>query len=108
MFMQAGIVVAQLWRVAVFNLDGLLGKTITLSLMHSEEAGYDVTLRGVETGGIWVQGPSLDKLIGYERPKKSKVSKVPPKRPIIFIPYAQIAFVLTSSTELDEKSLRGE
>lgn len=84
------------------RLDEIIGKKITLSLVRSKNP-YILTLRGVEAGGIWVEGGSLDALTGHkssqkERPKSPK----PPTRPVVFIPYPQVVFAVYHSTDLGE------
>ena len=85
------------------RLDEIIGKKLTLSLVSSTAPYYIVTLRGVEAGGIWVEGAKLDALIGHKparitRPKSTK----PPTRPVFFIPYSQIVFAAYLSVDLSE------
>jgi hypothetical protein len=84
------------------RLDELVGKKLTIALVSSEHS-YVVKLLGVEQSGIWIESRRLNAILGHKpaitkRPKTPK----PPTRPVFFIPYPQIGFVLYESTDLGE------
>ena len=80
------------------RLDDLIGKRVLLSLVNSSADGYTVTLHGVEQGGIWVESRELEQLIGYRRRKAAGLK--PARKPVFFVPYAQIGNLVAYSTEL--------
>ncbi|MGH9605396.1 MAG: hypothetical protein ACRD3N_06810 [Terracidiphilus sp.] len=80
------------------RLEDLVGKEVTLALIDSEEAGYDVVLHGVENGGIWSESNELEQRIGHRRGKS--VGLKPAKKAVFFYPYSQIFFLVAYSTEL--------
>jgi len=90
----------------VVRLDDLVGKKVMLTLIDSEEPIYEVTLHGVETGGIWVENKQMQTLLQGEKKRPNGRRAQPSQKPVFFIPYAQIAFLVASSTELDEKSFQ--
>jgi hypothetical protein len=94
----------------MLRLEDLIGKNVTLEILNSEHGAYEVTLHGVEVGGLWVENPQLEALLGHigRQPGWYRYTQTrPEKKPVFFIPYAQIAFLVASSTELDEGSLSG-
>jgi hypothetical protein len=81
------------------TLDDLIGKRILVMMRDSEVGLYTTTvLRGVETGGLWLEGKELDTLAQGLVAKAPKGQ--PPQRAIFFFPFAQIQFVLTSSAKI--------
>ena len=87
------------------RLDDLIGKRVTVALAESEAAPYRLTLHGVEGGGVWLEGKELERLLGYRPKRTGKISDKPEGRPVFFIPYTKISFLLSSSIGLDEPSL---
>jgi hypothetical protein len=83
---------------AMVRLDDLVGKQVLLSLIHSSADGYNVTLHGVEYGGIWVESKELEKLIGHRKAKATGLDPV--TKPVFFVPYGQIGNLVAYSTEL--------
>ncbi len=88
------------------NLNDLIGKSVDITITTSSKAFYTVTLHGVEQGGLWIEGGVIHELLGYEPNRKLPASKIA-KRPVLFLPYAQIGFLLSSSIDLDEPALQG-
>jgi len=87
------------------RLDDLIGKKVSIAILNSKEPAYAVTLHGVEAGGIWIECKEYEELLGYKKPRKPK--NLIYAKPVFFIPYAQIQFLISYSTELDEDTLRG-
>lgn len=86
------------------RLEDLIGKRVTIAIRQSIESVYEVTLHGVEAGGLWVESREMQRLLG-DIPKGSKNRRArPSEKPVFFIPYAQIVLLVASSTELDETS----
>jgi hypothetical protein len=87
----------------MLRLDDLIGKKIliapTTAFAAKDKPGtsYTVTLHGVETGGVWIESPLLERIARSLAPRQ--------KKPVFFVPYAQIDFLIAFSLELDEKSL---
>jgi hypothetical protein len=70
------------------RLEDLIGKSITLGLVYGAKS---VTLHGVETGGLWVEGVELTKvLFGRPKPRKGESDL----KTVVFIPYSHVYFVL--------------
>ena len=90
----------------MISLNDLIGKPVDITITSSSESFYTVTLHGVEQGGLWIEGEALNELLGYEPNRKLPANKIS-KKPVLFLPYAQIGFLLSSSIDLDEPSLRG-
>jgi hypothetical protein len=89
-------------RTTMLRLKDLIGKTVIVTLRDSEkDGGYDAVLHGVETGGLWLE---IEEFENLHTPKQLPNSR-PPEKPVTFVPYAQILFLIASSTVLDEKSL---
>jgi hypothetical protein len=87
----------------MLRLKDLIGKTVIVTLLNSEkEGGYDAVLHGVETGGLWLE---IEEFENYHTPNKKRPSSRPHEKPVTFVPYTQIFFLIASSTVLDEKSL---
>ena len=74
-------------------------------MLHSKVAAYNVTLHGVEMGGIWIECKEYEEFLGYKKWRKTK-NQIHAK-PVFFIPYSQIQFLISYSTELDEDTLQG-
>ena len=88
----------------MLRLEDLIGKIVVLSVQNSDKAGgFDAKIHGVETGGLWVEIGEMEKAIGYVPRKNTRF--LPQRKPVFFIPYAQIAFLIADSTELDESGL---
>jgi len=83
----------------MLRLDDLIGKKLLVTLLDSNEPSYTVTLHGVESGGLWLEGSQLEKLADFLVPKP-KVGQ-PQKKPVFFVPYARIEFLIALSTNLD-------
>jgi len=64
------------------RLEDLIGRKIIVALMNSEEAGYTVTLHGVESGGIWIESKIHARLLGHSPKKSQKVHGKPPAKPL--------------------------
>ena len=62
----------------------LIGRTIGVLLVN-ESKMLDITIRGVEDGGIWVESSDANETIRREATLETFGLK-----PIIFFPYAQI------------------
>lgn len=91
----------------MLQLEHLIGDTLTIAIRSSERGDYDVVLHGVEQGGgIWVESDELSHLLGYQ--KQAKSVKRLAKKPVFFVPFSEIHFLVASSVELDETSLAGE
>jgi hypothetical protein len=85
----------------MLRLDDLVGKTVIVEIRDSEkQGGYDAVLHGVEAGGLWLEIEEFKN--PYER--KGSTTSRPREKSVTFIPYAQIIFLIASSTDLDEKS----
>ena len=88
----------------MLRLDDLIGKKIMVcpvnKFREKDEPGhvYTVTLHGVEMGGIWIESRELSKVAKGLAPLH--------QTPVFFLPFAQVVFLLASSLDLDEKSLR--
>jgi hypothetical protein len=80
------------------RLDDLIGKKVTLALVGSEAGSYDVTLHGVESGGLWIESADLEKLLCHR--KGYAVGLAPALKPVFFYPYSQIALLIAYTTEL--------
>lgn len=84
------------------RLRDLIGKTVTLvpviPLRQGDKPGtaYDVTLHGVETGGLWVDSSFLTTVAGDLAPTQES--------PVFFLPYAGIHMLIAYSLQLDERS----
>ena len=88
----------------MIRLEDLIGKKVYVSLRESLEPIYDVTLHGLETGGLWVESTQMQSILeGLQKNRKPRKLQ-PRQNPVFFIPYAQIVFLIAYSTELDEKS----
>lgn len=79
------------------RLDDLMGKSLTLAIA-GEKRCYAVTLHGVETGGIWIESADFEKFAPILR-KKGKAGE-PSRRPVFFLPFAQIHFLISESVVL--------
>lgn len=84
------------------SLHELIGKQVTLGIVNSQRAYYEVTLHNVEQGGIWVESAELDELVGPLRSENVSDGPMPLERPVFFIPYASVHFLVASSVALDE------
>ena len=84
------------------RLDDLIGKQITLAMRDSEKGIYKVTLHGTESGGIWIESPELAKRVGKIWKSPKTPFPQPTRKPVFFIPYSQLAFLIAPSVELDE------
>lgn len=85
------------------RLVDLIGKRVCISIHGSERPTYGVTLHGVESGGIWIESKELAQILGPV--KASSRERIEPKqKPVFFIPYSQLVFLISASTDLDEKS----
>lgn len=83
----------------MLNLNELIGKPVGLALRDSEKEGsYDVVLHGVEAGGLWIEGGEIDEMFAFLRTKPRKGQ--PPQKPVVFVPYAQIMFLIANSIVL--------
>lgn len=80
------------------TLDDLVGKKVWVMMRDSEVGLYRIVLRGIETGGLWFEGKELDKLAQGFVPKTKEGQ--PPQRAIFFFPFAQIEFLMASSTKI--------
>jgi hypothetical protein len=69
------------------RLEDLIGESITLGLVYGAKS---VTLHGVETGGLWVEGVELTKVLGKPKRKKGESDL----KMVVFIPYSHIYFAL--------------
>jgi hypothetical protein len=87
------------------SLNSLIGKEVSITLLRSEESSYTVTLHGVEQGGIWIESREIEKLMGHDAKKRSKGA--PTEKPVFFIPFSSLFFLIASSVELDERTLQG-
>lgn len=87
----------------MLRLDDLIGKKIMIcpkkQFRDADSNGtvYTVTLHGVEVSGVWIESPALTKIAKGFAPQQ--------KKPIFFVPHAQIEFLLAFSLRLDEKAL---
>lgn len=88
----------------MLRLEDLIGKNVALALANSEKGIYRVTLHGVENGGIWIESKEMEKRINSLRRRPKNQPLKPKQKPIFFVPYAQIVFLVASSIELDESS----
>ena len=66
--------------------------------MKDTGTSYDVTLHGVETGGLWIECRELDEIAAFLVPKKK--AGIPLQKPVFFLPYSQILFLISSSTQI--------
>ncbi len=83
------------------SLNDLIGKPILLMLIDSNVHQHDITLHGVETGGIWIESEYLEDVMGF-RSSKAESVLLPSFKPVFFIPFGRIKVLVASSTELDE------
>ncbi len=82
----------------MLKLNDLIGTPVGVALRDSEKGWYEVVLHGVETGGLWIEGGDIDKLLAFLRTKPRKGQ--PPTKPVVFVPYSQIMFLIADSTVL--------
>jgi hypothetical protein len=87
----------------MLRLDDLIGEEIELIILNSEKPSYTVRLHGVENGGIWIESAEIAALGGFAGSRSS--STRPARKPIVFLPYAQIQLLVSHSVELDETEL---
>ena len=86
----------------MLRLDDLIGNKVEISIVGAEKPIYAVILHAVENGGIWIESADFEKLASVV----STVSRNrPQQKPIFFVPFARIQFLISYSTDLDEKSL---
>jgi hypothetical protein len=91
----------------MFTLSDCVGETIFLrpkvKFRPEDRSGlYAVILHGVESGGIWVEHPTLTEIVA------SSVGKKPsdfPKQTLFFFPYSEIEHIVNFATKLDPESL---
>ena len=87
----------------MLRLDDLIGKKIMVCPKNkfcdadSDGTVYTVKLHGVEASGVWIESPDLTRIAKGFAPQQ--------KKPVFFVPHAQIEFLLAFSLRLDEKSL---
>ena len=85
------------------TLESLIGETVTLvpviplKLGDKPGASYEVTLHGVEIGGLWIDSSFLTAVAGDLAPKN--------EAPVFFLPFAGIHMLIGFSMQLDERSL---
>jgi hypothetical protein len=91
----------------MLRLEDLIGKKITLALINSEKGVYTIKLHGSEIGGIWVESQDMENRLSRMPDYLASPSTQPAQKPVFFIPYAQIAFLIASSVKLDETSFEG-
>lgn len=89
------------------RLEDLIGKRVLVAMANTKAAGHSVILHGTEVGGIWIECEEYERLLGYKTKKSTRPKKLPTAKPVFFIPFAQIVFLVSFSTELDEETLRG-
>jgi hypothetical protein len=91
----------------VVRLDDLIGKQIILAMRDSEKGVYKAVLHGTENGGIWIESPEMTKRVGkiWKHPRRSLPQ--PTRKPVFFIPYSQLAFLIAPSVELDGRAIHG-
>jgi hypothetical protein len=71
----------------MIRLEDLIGKRVDVSLRESLEPIYEVTLHGIEAGGLWVESAKMRRLLeGFPKNRKSRRS-LPSQKPVFFIPY---------------------
>jgi len=63
---------------------------------------YFVTLQGSEPGGLWIEYEALTKMVLVAI---GKPDAKPPKKVVFFLPYSEIDYAVSFSTDLDEKIL---
>ncbi len=87
----------------MLRLDDLIGKKVMICpkkrFRDADTDGtlYTVKLHGVEVSGVWIESPELARIAkGFAHQEK---------KPVFFLPHAQIEFLLAFSLHLDEKSL---
>ena len=85
------------------NLSSLIGGKVSITLLRSEASSYTVILHGVEHGGIWIESREIEKIMGHKR-KMPQSAAAPEKKPVFFIPFSSLFFLVASSVELDEKT----
>lgn len=92
------------------SLDDYIGKKIilcslvTFDAAHKPGTIYEVTLHGVEAGGIWIESEILtDGLKTVLARRGSSLSDE--KMPAYFVPYAQIVYIFAGATRIDEDKL---
>ncbi len=88
------------------SLEELIGQKIVFvpkTKFHPEDTQpYVVTLRGVESGGLWIQHPTLSRVIADTLKMKAEDL---PEDPVFFLPYSEIWHIVAFSARLEEKSL---
>jgi hypothetical protein len=65
---------------------------------------YPVLLRGVETSGIWIEHEALEKHLLSALKEVREFSNVVEK-PIFFLPFSELFYVVGFSLPLDEEAL---
>ena len=81
------------------SLDSLIGRKVIVAIKGSEEAYYELKLHAVEQGGVWLQGDAINSLVGSIHRSLGD----PPEIPVVFVPYAQLLFLVASSVDLRER-----
>jgi hypothetical protein len=81
----------------MYKFKQLIGRTIGV-LLVGEQKTLDLTIRGVEDGGIWVESPDLNKMV-----RKTATLDTVGLKPIVFFPYARIRFAWYSVASPDAK-----
>lgn len=85
----------------MLRLDDLVGRKVIMALARSERAsGYDVTIHGVENGGLWIESDELAR--GSEVMFAPRRKDQPKQKTVFFFPYAQIHFLVGFSTDLED------
>ena len=82
----------------------LVGKSLIVAIENSERSHYEIVLRGAEHGGIWAESPDLELMFGHEPTRKKRITTVPPTKPLFFIPFARMIWLIAASVDLDESS----
>ncbi len=87
----------------MLRLEDLIGKKVIIALERSKKAsGYDITIHGVESGGLWIESEELAR--GSEAILPPPAKDRPTQKLVFFFPYAQIQFVMALSTDLENGS----
>ena len=80
----------------------LIGKTITIATLENGELAFThPTLRGVESGGIWVSSDELTNQL-----LRGLGAQAAEKSPVVFLPYHSFLMAVAAEDKvaLDEKS----
>jgi hypothetical protein len=77
------------------NTSRLVGQTVEIKIA-SLDAAVSAVILGVETAGLWIHKGNVMETIAASR---GETSSDAPKEPVVFLPFAQISWVMAESKE---------